>query len=146
MYYRNERSVYPNLFVYGSLCLPKLMSFLAGRQLHGCPARLHGYASYFLQARDYPALRVATGRFTTGILYRNVPRRILNMIDRFEDDFYIRVSCRCELISDREFLEAQVYVINLRSLASLSSKPWKMNPVKARSLIRKLTARHDFTS
>lgn len=122
------------------------MLFLTGRQLDAYPARLYGYASYFLQARDYPALRVETGRFTTGILYRNVPRRVLNRLDRFEDDFYIRVSCRCELISERQFVAAEVYVIKLQCLGRLSPKPWEMNPIKARSLTRKLIARHDSAS
>ena len=79
-----------NLFVYGTLCFPQVVTRLIGRALDGEPATLDGYRLHALADRFYPGIVPQAGAVVAGVLYRDVDARAMAIFDEWEDEEYDR--------------------------------------------------------
>lgn len=80
-----------NLFVYGTLQIPRIMFRAAGRVPPSRPALLPGHAALTLRDRAYPGLLPTSGASTPGLLYTGLTGKEILRLDRFEGEEYERV-------------------------------------------------------
>jgi len=83
-----------NLFAYGTLMWPKVMTALIGRCPEGVPAVLSGYVRLRVKDANYPAIKESAGHSVEGILYRGLTDREMQVLDHFEGEEYDRKKVR----------------------------------------------------
>ena len=120
------------LFTYGSLSLPEVMKTLTGREFESAEADAQDFDRYLLRGKPYPALVRRDGRNTKGRLYFEVDADTLDVLDKFEDDCYVReeisVTVRGgELLS----VSAAAYVLPQEQAKLLSREPWSEEKFRA---------------
>lgn len=79
-----------NLFAYGTLQLPLILRAVTGLELRGEPALLSGFRREGVRGTAYPAIVADPAAEVPGVLYRDLPRRALTALDRYEGDEYRR--------------------------------------------------------
>lgn len=124
-----------NLFAYGTLQLPEVMSAVAGAGFPAEPARLADHARYRLAGLPYPGLCREQGATTSGVLYRELDAAALRRLDAFEDDFYRRETLAVITASGR-WIAAEVYVIPPEHEALLVREPWDLERFRVNDLPR----------
>ncbi len=133
------KPLYCNVFVYGTLCNPRLLLRLTGRRVTPQPARLQGVRCCLLQRKHYPGLGLSQSGRVEGILYTGVSRRALATLDYFERDFYIRKTTRCQTVPHGIICSAEVYWLKKHHRNRLSRVAWPLHPVKARGIYSRIT-------
>ncbi|MEY4195484.1 MAG: hypothetical protein RLZZ226_1852 [Pseudomonadota bacterium] len=133
------KPLYCNVFVYGTLCNPRLLLRLTGRRVTAQPARLQGARCCLLKRKHYPGLGLSQSGRVEGILYTGVSHRALAMLDYFERDFYIRKTTRCHTVPHGIICSAEVYWLKKHHQNRLSRVAWPLHPVKARGIYSRIT-------
>ncbi|MGA1531057.1 MAG: gamma-glutamylcyclotransferase family protein [Kiritimatiellia bacterium] len=87
-----KRPEYFNLFAYGSLMCPQIMCAVTGIAPKGEAAVLSGYRRQPVQHELYPGLQPSPADHVHGTLYRVIPVRFMEMLDRFEGSEYERIT------------------------------------------------------
>ena len=78
------------VFAYGTLAIPQVMSALTGAGFPAVSAHVIHYARFLLKGKSYPGMCRRKGAMTSGRLYLNVDKESLRVMDEFEDDIYVR--------------------------------------------------------
>lgn len=128
-----------NLFVYGSLQLPEVLSAVTGTLFTAYPAQLHGYSRHRLRERSFPGIRPNPAASVEGLLWLNVDAASLAKLDAFEDDFYQRETVRVSTADGREWA-ALAYVVRAECAELLLAAAWDLEEFKAHDLPRFLLA------
>lgn len=114
-----------HLFTYGTLQVPRIFHHVTGQTFPAQRAVLEGYFCTGVRGQVYPGIRPFFGAITTGKLYHHVDYAILQCLDAFEGEYYIRKPVQVRL-SNGCLTKAQVYVIRKKYEPILSSLPWHL--------------------
>lgn len=114
-----------DLFAYGSLMMPDVMTAVARQSVEFCPAILLGYRRACLHGLPYPGIRRSRSGSVDGLLYRGLGRLAFARLDRFEDAFYRRVRVSVSVAGDA-VRPAYTYVIALAHYRQLAPEPWSL--------------------
>ena len=114
-----------NLFVYGTLMVPRLMRAITGcRFSHAC-AILKGYARYGVRNAIYPGLIPEQAASTTGLVYSDMDARSGRLLDAFEGGEYRRQEVTVEVAGAGVVL-AETYVFKPAFRHLLSDADWDL--------------------
>lgn len=97
-----------DLFVYGALMEPEVAERVLGRVPRSAPARLFGYRRVAMKRRRYPGLVPARGAETEGLLFLDLEKGEIRLLDRFERAEYRRK--RVMVLQGNRKVRALVYV------------------------------------
>jgi len=122
-----------NIFTYGTLMLPSVMTAVTAREFRFNPAILKGYARFTVKGESYPGIIPATDAVTKGIIYFYVDERSFERLDQFEGSLYQRTPVRVET-EEREIRDAETYVIKPEYRGCLSSKKWNVTEFSQKHL------------
>jgi gamma-glutamylcyclotransferase (GGCT)/AIG2-like uncharacterized protein YtfP len=112
-----------SFFAYGSLLVPRVMRAVTGKIFPAVPAVLFGYARYRIAGESFPGIVKEPGSRTEGTLYRGVDPASMDVLDRFEDEFYARIRVTVRDADGNE-CEADTYAVPPERRSVLSTLPW----------------------
>ena len=121
-----------DLFVYGTLMVPEVMSAVSGYDGPGRPATLHGFRRRRVAGESYPAIVACTDESVSGTLYRGVEAAQCCRLDAFEGEKYRRQRVIVSLPHGP--CEAEAYVFRHGCLPLLSDEPWSLERFTATHL------------
>ncbi len=108
------------LFCYGTLVYPQVMARITGRWWVPVPVRLPDYAAYHLRGVPYPGLVAEAGAQTEGVLYEDLTRHHLRLLDRYEGAWYRR-----RLVRLADGGRAWAYVLAPSARHRLETRRWE---------------------
>lgn len=108
-----------NLFVYGTLCVPEVVTRLLGHPLVGESATLPHYRRALLEGCVFPGIVEDKTAQVSGILFRDLEPDVMSRFDAYEASFYRRVSV---MLVDGT--AADVYEIPPEEAWRMSETPW----------------------
>lgn len=111
-----------NLFAYGTLTCPAIMTELCGSLPGHEPALLRHYVRRTLREEDFPGIVPAPSGTVPGILYRELPADAWHALDRFEGDLYRRA--RVVVETEGGELEAAAYVMKPHYRHRVGESDW----------------------
>jgi gamma-glutamylcyclotransferase (GGCT)/AIG2-like uncharacterized protein YtfP len=115
-----------NLFSYGTLQAPEVISSVIGRQPPGEAARLPGWRVFRMINAGYPGIVPgAESDDAPGILYRGISEGELFTLDRFEGPQYERRELPV-VGNGGNSTSAWVYVVKEDRLAEVTEEPWRL--------------------
>lgn len=109
------------------------MEAVTGRVFETTPGVLEGFGRCLLRGWVYPAIFAAPGEQTEGLLYRSVDQRSLQLLHRFEDDFYERCKVSVQTAGG-ERVVAFTYVLPDQARDLMTSEPWDRGRFEAEHL------------
>lgn len=112
-----------NLFAYGTLMCDDIMREVSGYQLSHVTGILKGYRRHSVKGEHYPALVPDKKGRVEGVVYRNVPNRAWDRLDRFEGETYMRQQVQIDLTDGASML-ATTYVVQPRCLDQVGESEW----------------------
>ena len=122
------------LFCYGTLQSEEVISSLIGRKPPvSSSAVLENYGAYYVEGTDYPGIREDSGNKVQGMLYYDLDKKVMNILDRFEGDLYERVIVSVVDENDKT-VDAFVYKTKKEKLYMLNEKPWDLEVFMEREL------------
>ncbi len=112
-----------DLFTYGTLMSPEIMTKVAGCRLAALPANLQNYQRFLVRDEVYPGITVKAGGQVDGMLYLDVPDAALQRLDVFEGEMYER---RGVTVQEKggTVREAMTYVFRPEYHDLLTDIPW----------------------
>ncbi len=113
-----------NLFVYGTLMVPAVMSRVTGRTFRGRSAVLRGYARLTMRDRIHPGLVRFPDLHVDGVVFFDVDEASRARIAQFEGDLYRRVEVTVET-DDGRWIEAETYLLRAPARKFLTAAAWK---------------------
>ena len=124
-----------NLFVYGTLLVPKILSAVTGLEdLETASAELKGFDIFRVTGGDFPGIVEGTGP-VLGKVVLNVSETAMRRLDAYEDSFYEREVV--EVSTNGGTLEAFAYVVPEEIAKSvLSDQTWTLEWFKREALDR----------
>ncbi|MCB0351870.1 MAG: gamma-glutamylcyclotransferase [Bdellovibrionales bacterium] len=122
-----------NIFAYGTLIFHDVVEAVCGYIPAHSPATLKNFARYVFLDEMYPGVVESQGDSVSGTVYRDVPEEVVDRLDVFEGEMYLRVERRVELPSKEELL-AQVYVIPFSRRELLAKRDWSPEEFERNSL------------
>jgi gamma-glutamylcyclotransferase (GGCT)/AIG2-like uncharacterized protein YtfP len=122
-----------NVFTYGSLMIPSVMTAVTGKRFRMLRAYLKNYARLKVKGESYPGIVCKRGAATDGIVHCDVDDLSLKSLDEFEGELYKRISVRVE-VGQKGPLIAEAYIISPEHLHLLSSEPWDLEGFKKEHL------------
>jgi gamma-glutamylcyclotransferase (GGCT)/AIG2-like uncharacterized protein YtfP len=123
-----------NLFVYGSLIVPEIITAVTGRDFASKKGGvLRGYAQFARRDRPEAALLPFPDMTTEGTVYCDMDDESLRRIDTFTGDSYHRVEVNIETYTG-EWVEAEAHVIHLKARKLLTTKPWDEDEFRRKHL------------
>ena len=134
-----------NIFTYGSLMFAPVWQQIVTGQYQTIPSVLAEHRRLAVLNEDYPAAIYQVDYSIQGVLYLNVNADDVARLDRFEGDYYDRVSVS---VSDTHGLSypAKVYRLNAQFQAILSPLDWNLEQFKQQGLQRFLQQYKGFLS
>jgi gamma-glutamylcyclotransferase (GGCT)/AIG2-like uncharacterized protein YtfP len=132
-----------HLFGYGSLIFPEVLRAVTGLSMRPEPAILRGYARYLVQGETYPGIVPDPSASTDGALYTGLDGDAISRLDRFEGDFYERISVPVEGTSSG-LVQACTYVFRPSQGRPLTGLPWSRTEFRDRHLARFLSSYEGF--
>ncbi len=112
-----------NLFAYGTLMDPEIMTRVCGAVYRPQNAVLHDYVRRIVSGEVYPAVAHKEGQRVDGLVYFGLTIHAWDRLDRFEGDLYLRQAVT--VIDDVDQpIDAQTYVIAEPYRHRLSEKAW----------------------
>ena len=111
-----------NVFTYGTLCIPEVMTAVCGRRPDATDAQLSDYACHLIVNQNFPGIQPQPGGIVPGLLWSDISTQELEALDAFECDFYNRLIL--EVKTKPGIVEAMVYVVAPQHLNLISGFPW----------------------
>lgn len=119
-----------NVFVYGSLMFDDVWNRVVQHRYNKQSAILSGYKRLSVKGETYPGLIKSFNNSVTGVIYHNVTARDIKRLDRFEGEYYDKISVT--VVCETGYVHnAKVYLFNNRNRNLLSSNSW--DPVRFQS-------------
>ena len=112
-----------SLFGYGTLEISLVMEAVTGKSFHSTGAVLSDHARFLLQGETYPGIFRDYGPQVTGVLYEEVDRDSLALLDLFEGDFFRRERVQV-MTPSRPRVDAYTYVVPAEHRLLFSTQPW----------------------
>jgi len=113
-----------HVFTYGSLMFDRVWSKVVGHVWGKTGARLYGYKRRRIRGAMYPALLPGTDDdYVDGIIYLNVGKSDIEILDRFEGEHYQKEIVECEL-ADGSKIIAGVYVFKEKHRNLIEDEEW----------------------
>lgn len=122
-----------SVFTYGTLELPDVMVAVTGRSFDSVEAIADGYARFLLKGRIYPGMTSASRHTTSGRVYFEVDEPSLSLLDRFEDNLYVRQFIPVQTAT-ANWVKAYAYLIEPKDKDALTADPWKKETFAAKHL------------
>jgi gamma-glutamylcyclotransferase (GGCT)/AIG2-like uncharacterized protein YtfP len=117
-----------HVFTYGSLMFDGVWSKVVDGIYEKVGARLYGYQRRKIRDEIYPTVLPGTsGDYVDGIIYLNVSKSDLKILDTFEGEYYQKEMAECGL-ADGGNITAWVYVFKERHRNLVEDEPW--DPVR----------------
>lgn len=110
------------IFVYGTLSFPEILSALLGRKVMGRPAIISGYKRIRVKDKVYPGLIPSNGE-VEGVFHGHLSKEEIALLDAFEDAFYERIDAEVTL-PNGERITASTYIIPKGNLAFATDELW----------------------
>lgn len=136
-----------NLFIYGTLLVPKVLEAVTGlHDLESLPATLPGYEIRRVKGGDFPGIVEVSDRIPTtegterdlgvpGRVLLRVPSEAIDRLDAYEDAFYVRKTI--EASTAEGIVEADAYVVpGDRADDVLSDEIWTLEWFEREALDR----------
>ena len=117
------------LFVYGTLILPEIMRAVSGRIFLAKTCCLENYVRYLVKGEIYPGIIWCPGSKVDGVIYFDLNRQHLKILDRFEGEMYQREHLVVKT-DDGETHHAFAYVVKPLYQHLLSNQPWNLEEFK----------------
>ena len=111
------------IFTYGTLMDPDIMTAVAGAGHRQSRATLHNFRRLKVKNADFPGIIPATGFSVQGILYSGISDADLRRLDAFEGEMYQRRKLEAELPSAKK-TAVFAYVIKESFRHLLDDKDW----------------------
>jgi gamma-glutamylcyclotransferase (GGCT)/AIG2-like uncharacterized protein YtfP len=125
-----------DVFVYGTLLLPRIQRRVTGREFEAMPARVHGFARRRVRDETYPTLvPAAPSSNVDGALLGGVDAAALARLDAYEGDAYERISVRA-LRADGAVVTAWLWLLRPSERHRISDEPWDLATFVAHDLTR----------
>ena len=113
-----------HVFTYGSLMFDRVWSKVVGNVWEKTKARLYGYKRRKIRGALYPALLPGIEEdYVDGIIYLNVGKSDLKILDRFEGEHYQKEMVECEL-ADGSKIIACVYTFKQEYRNLIQDEDW----------------------
>ena len=112
-----------SVFTYGTLEIPEVMETVTGQSFTSFDATVHGFVRYLLQGKIYPGMTRDPGASTLGRVYVDMNERALTLLDKFEDEIYVRELLEINVHTGGSH-KAFAYLIPQEIRELLSSEPW----------------------
>ena len=112
------------LFVYGTLMVPRVMAAVCGYRRAGEPAILTGHRCRRVRGEVYPGIIAANGEQVKGLLYRDVSALEITRLDAFEGEIYERCAVQVRLGS--AVVQSQTYRLAASYRDLLSTEQWTL--------------------
>ncbi len=113
-----------HVFTYGSLMFPEVWKTVVGREFETVEGTVAGYSVFRVRDAAFPGITATTEECRVpGLVYLNVDDSSLARLDRFEDDFYDRLSLPIDC-KDGQRRAANAYVVPARNHHVLTSENW----------------------
>jgi len=132
-----------SLFTFGSLTLPEVMQAVTGRVFPARRAWVPGYAARLLRDECFPGLAEMDEQRAHGMFYQGVDRESLELIDRFEGDYYRRVK-HFIMFSKQETGLGYIYLLKPYMQDILTQEPWDEDHFRRFHLTRFLHTCREF--
>ena len=113
------------VFTYGTLMIPEVVTTLLGRSFPYVDARLENYGRFSVKDRPYPGIIQKAGACTDGRLYRGLDGQSIEMLDDFEGMMYSRLTRRLRIEEQQEEY-GEVYIVNQEYKHMLLPLPWDL--------------------
>ena len=113
----------PSLFTYGTLEISLVIEAVTGKSFRSTAAVLSNYARFLLQGETYPGIFRDYGSEVTGVLFEEVDRDSLVLLDLFEGDFFQRRKVQV-MTPSRPRVDAYTYVVPAEHRLLFSIHPW----------------------
>lgn len=113
-----------DLFVYGTLMVPRVMRAVCGHAAPGVDAVLHGYCRRRVRHEVYPAIFPCGAESVPGLVYLGLDAQQARALDRFEGNLYVRCPVQVEIAGRTR--RADAYVWSLQSMARVSEAAWRL--------------------
>lgn len=123
-----------DLFVYGTLMIPRVMQGVCGFRTPGHAACLEGYCRRVITGEVYPGIFPCPDESVTGLVYRGLSPPQLRRLDRFEGEIYERRRVVVS-VADSE-LAAYTYVVPPAWRHLLGELPWELDAFEQHGLAR----------
>ena len=128
-----------NLFVYGTLLIPKIWEIVSGIDYAGGKeGSISGYGIFRVQEADYPGILLTEKKEEEvgGKVFCDLPDQAIQRLDAYEDDFYERREVAVTL-ADGTVISAHAYVVPEESAPTiLTSSPWTLDWFEEHALER----------
>ncbi|ROS00101.1 gamma-glutamyl AIG2-like cyclotransferase [Sinobacterium caligoides] len=118
-----------NVFAYGLLKYPDMLTTLLGERIQLCQATLPDYSRRTIKEAEVPAVAVVipkTGETVEGSLLLDVDERGIKVLDAFEmleQGWYRRDTVQVQVADAEEVVEAQVYLAG-PAITAYSNGDW----------------------
>lgn len=100
-----------HVFTYGSLMFEPVWQRVVQGDYASRPAWLHGYVRKCVKSEAYPVVFKGVSAFPVdGMLYLNVHRQDVDLLDKFEGEFYVREPVSVKLADGSETM-AMTYIL-----------------------------------
>ena len=113
----------PSLFTYGTLEIALVIEAVTGKSFRSTAAVLSNYARFLLQGETYPGIFRDYGSEVTGVLFEEVDRDSLALLDLFEGDFFRREKVQV-MTPSKPRVDAYTYVVPAEHRLLFSTQPW----------------------
>lgn len=129
-----------HVFTYGTLMFPEVWQAVVGRPYATVRGQAAGYEIFRVRDALFPG--IIAGQPTDavrGVMYLDVDDDSVARLDRFEDDFYLRlpIVVTCD---DSQRLAAQAYVVPAERRGVLTAEPWNGDDFVARGDLARFMA------
>ncbi|MCB0667123.1 MAG: gamma-glutamylcyclotransferase, partial [Saprospiraceae bacterium] len=114
-----------NLFTYGTLMIPEIISSLLGRNLTGVGALLKDYRRALILNQTYPGICRQGESQVEGVIYYQLKSHEIEILDNYEGQMYELNPVQVVLKSG-DLEEAYVYVLKDEFKSLLSDKDWNL--------------------
>lgn len=113
-----------NVFAYGSLMYPEVLTALAGALPSFEDLCVQGFERRVVGGKPYPGLRENPASSVDGRLWFDIDDETLRILDGFEGSLYERRTLR--LVSRRRgSVNAEAYIVPASRLHALADVPWE---------------------
>ena len=111
-----------NIFTYGTLIFPEILSAVTGRGFTSEAFSIDDYTSFAVHDQVFPGAVFSESDVLDGRLYSNVDDRSVAILDIFEGELYDRSSLTA-LKSEKE-IDFDIYLFKNSEIDLLSQKSW----------------------
>lgn len=112
-----------NLFTYGTLMVPEIMTQVSGSQYLSQKATIFNYVRKTVSGEVYPAIIKQKGGVVEGMLYFNLSKEAFERLDKFEGPLYERTETKA-VCKDGKHVVTYTYVITPNFAHQLSDDNW----------------------